>query len=278
MGISEPNLAKEVPDSQSAFFMKKIIPLFVILAAALCSVWAVKPFPTDPVEKAKALERYKQGLAIYAKAQKLYYAKKYEEANATYEEALTLFQDGPKPDIANSLNILGNVYLNENPRTALWYYARALSIRIADHGQEHEAVASSYNKVGVACMKMEEYDRAIAYFGGALGIFKRVIKKQHSGHFGANHCHLGNAYAAKKDYKSAVSHYEQALAVFLKVFGEKHPNIARVKRDLGFALVEKGDKKEGLVLLEEAKAMYIATEGAGYVETQELIEKLKKLK
>ena len=265
-------------DSQSGFSMKKIIPLFLLLAMALGSAWAVKPFPTDPVEKAKALERYKQGLALYAKGQKLYYAKKYGDANATYEQALTLFQDGPKPDIANSFNILGNIYLNEDPRVALWYYARALSIRIADHGQEHEAVASSYNKVGVACMKMEEYDRAIAYFSGALGIFKRVIRKKDSGHFGANHCHLGNAYAAKKDYEQAVSHFEQALAIFLKVFGEKHPNIARVKRDLGFALIEKGDKKKGLMVLEEAKVIYIATEGAGYVETKELIEKLKKLK
>ena len=258
--------------------MKNFIPFLILLTLPFAMAWAVKELPKDPVERAKALERYKQGLALYAKGQKFHREKKYDDANATYEEALTLFRDGPKPDIANSYNSLGNVYLTEEPQIALWYYSKALTIRLADHGQEHEAVASSYNKVGMACMKMEEYDRAIAYFGGALGIFKRVIKKQHSGHFGANNCHLGNAYAAKKDYDSAVSHYEQALAIFLKVFGEKHPNIARVKRDLGFALVEKGDKKKGLVLLEEAKVMYIATEGAGYIETQELIEKMKKLK
>ena len=155
-------------DSQSGFSMKKIIPLFLLLAMALGSAWAVKPFPTDPVEKAKALERYKQGLALYAKGQKLYYAKKYEDANATYEQALTLFQDGPKPDIANSFNILGNIYLNEDPRVALWYYARALSIRIADHGQEHEAVASSYNKVGVACMKAAQFSPHLLTFQGQI--------------------------------------------------------------------------------------------------------------
>ena len=39
-------------DSQSGFSKKKIIPLFLLLAMALGSAWAVKPFPTDPVEKA----------------------------------------------------------------------------------------------------------------------------------------------------------------------------------------------------------------------------------
>ena len=258
--------------------MKNFIPFLILLTLPFAMAWAVKELPKDPVERAKALERYKQGLALYAKGQKFHREQKYDEANATYEEALTLFRDGPKPDIANSYNSLGNVYLTEEPQIALWYYSKALTIRLADHGQEHEAVASSYNKVGMACMKMEEYDRAIAYFGGALGIFKRVIKKKYSGHFGANHGHLGVAYAAKKDYDKAVEHFAQALEIFLQVFGEKHPNIARAKRDLGLALVETGEKKKGMKYLEAAKDMFIATEGAGYIETKELVEKLRELK
>ncbi|MBL61946.1 MAG: hypothetical protein CMI30_00920 [Opitutae bacterium] len=251
--------------------------LFPIFLACL-GVWAVKPFPKDPVERAKALERYKKGLALYAKGQKLHRESKYDEANATYEQSMVFFQDGPKPDVANSFNSLGNAYLTEKPKIALWYYGRALAIRQADHGQNHETVASSYNKVGMACMRMEEYDRALAYFEGALRIFKRVIAKKDSGHFGAGHSHLATAYAAKKDFPKAVHHYEAALEIFVRVFSEKHPNVARAQRDLGFALIESGNKARGMELLQQAKATFTATEGAGYIETKELVEKMDKLK
>lgn len=254
------------------------VSLLFTLFAAWLGAWAVKPFPKDPVERAKALERYKQGLALYAKGQKLHRERKHEEANATYEQAMVFFQDGPKPDVANSFNSLGNAYLIDHPNVALWYYARALSIRKADHGQNHEAVASSYNKVGMACMRMEEYDRAIAYFEGSLRIFKRVIAKKDSGHFGAGHSHLGTAYAAKKDFAQAIHHYEAALGIFIRVFSEKHPNVARAQRDLGLILVENGNKAKGMELLQQAKATFTATEGAGYIETKELVEAIEKLK
>ena len=248
-----------------------------ILITCGISSWAIKPFPTDPVERSKALERYKQGLKLYATGQKLHNEGKYEDANSTYGQAMALFQDGPKPDMANSYNRLGNSYLEDDPDRALWYYAKALSIRIQDHGQINETVAASYNNVGMTCMKMMEYDRAIAYFEAARNIFLRVSPKQDSGHVGASYGRLGSVYAAKEEYAEAVLHYEKALGIFLKVFGEKHPNIARAKRDLGYALVKKGEKKKGLDMLLEAKDIFIATEGAKYVETQELIKSIKKL-
>ena len=139
-------------------------------------------------------------------------------------------------------------------------------------------MASSYNHVGVACIKMEEYDRAITYFEGAMNIFWRVNHKRDNAQVGAGHIHLGSTYTAKKEHQKAVEHFEKAADIFLKVFGPKHPNVARVKRDLGFAVIEKGDKKRGLALLLEAKDLFDATMGAGFIETQELVEKMNKLK
>ncbi len=270
-------------EESTAKLLNPMIPrsLISLLVASLCaasSAWAVKPFPKDPVEKAKALERYKQGLALYAKGQKFHREKKFDDANATYGKAMDLFLDGPKPDMANSYNSLGNAFLQKEPEIALWYYARALAIRKQDHGQEHEAVASSYNHVGIACIKMEEYDRAITYFEGAMNIFWRVNRKRDNAQVGAGHIHLGSTYTAKKEHQKAVEHFEKAADIFLKVFGPKHPNVARVKRDLGFAVIENGDKKRGLALLLEAKGLFDATMGAGFIETQELVEQMNKLK
>jgi len=260
--------------------MRSLLPFcaLVTFILTLGITQAAKQLPKDPVERAKALERYKQGLALYSKGQKLHRDKKYADANATYGEALALFQNGPKPDLANSFNSLGNAYLNEEPRTALWYYAKALDVRIKEHGQEHETVGSSYNHVGMVCMKMEEYDRAIAYFEGAMDIFRRVSTKRHDPHVAANHIHLGAAYTAKEMHDEAVQHHEKALAIFLKVFGEKHPNIARAKRDLGYALIEKGgEKKRAKTVLLEAKELFIATKGANHEETREVIQRIAKL-
>ena len=64
----------------------------------------------------------------------------------------------------------------------------------------------------------------------------------------------------------------------MNISGSKHPNVARAKRDLGYALIKNGDKKEGLEMLLEAKDVFIATEGAQYIETQELIQRIKKLR
>ncbi len=261
--------------------MKKSLKLFVILGIYVtffATSHGVKPFPKDPVERAKALERYKQGLGLYAKGQKLHGEGKYEDANATYGQAMELFQDGPKPDMANSYNRLGNVYLTDDPYVALWYYAKALAIRRRDHGREHETVASSFNNVGMVCMQMEEYDRAITYFGAAMGIFRRLNRKPNNGQVASGHSRIGSAYLAKKEYAEAVSHYEKGADMFLNVFGRKHPNVARAKRDLGYALIEKGEKKKGIGILLEAKEIFIATEGAKHIETQELEKSIRKLR
>ncbi len=243
--------------------------LFSIGALASASGLAAKPLD------AEALERYKQGLALYAAGQKLHDAGKYDEANATYGQALNLFRDGPKPDMGNCYNRLGNAYLTKEPRKALWYYSQALGIRRIDHGREHPAVATSLNNVGMACMRMEEYDHALSYFEAAMDIFRKVIPVKDNRHVATNHNHIGMACAAKKLHDKAVLHHKEALRIYLKIYGDKHPNVARSKRELGFAHLNRGDKKTALALLHEAKDILIATEGADYVETKELVQKLK---
>ena len=256
----------------------KVCSISSLLCLSVFPTWAAKPFPKDPAERAKALERYKQGLGLYAKGQKLHSDEKYDEANATYVQAMALFQDGPKPDMANCYNRLGNAYLEKTPEKAFWYYSEALSIRRQDHGDEHEAVAASHNNAGTACMKMKEYDQAIAHFESSMKIFQRATSARDKRQVGASHNRLGNAYAAKDEHGEAKRHHEKALEIFLKVFGPKHPNIARSKRDLGYAMIRNKEKKQGLALLMEAKDIYIATEGAQYVETLELIQNIKKLR
>ena len=261
--------------------MKKLIKvcgLSSLLSLFVLGVWAAKPFPKDPAERAKALERYKQGLSLYAKGQKLQSNGKLDEANATYGQAMALFQDGPKPDMANCYNRLGNAHLEKTPEKSLWYYSEALSIRRKDHGEEHEAVAASHNNAGTACMKMNEYDQAIVHFESSMKIFQRVTSARDKRQVGASHNRLGNAYAAKDEHGEAKRHHEKALGIFLKVFGPKHPNIARAKRDLGYAMIRNKEKKQGLDLLMEAIDIFKATEGDQYIETLELIQNIKKLR
>jgi len=249
--------------------------IFLCLGSA---AYCVKPFPKDPILRAKALERYKKGLKLYSEGQKLHEQGKFEDANTTYGKAMEFFGDGPKPDMANSYNRLGNEYLTDNPYFALWYYGKALSIRRKDHGREHESVASSFNNVGMVCIHLKEYDRAIAYFEAAMGIFSKVNPKQNNGQVASCHNRIGSAYLAQKKFQQAVSHYEKGADMFLKTFGQKHPNVARAKRDLGFAYLEKGEKKKALDLLLQAKDIFTATEGAASIEAQELTKRLKKLR
>jgi tetratricopeptide (TPR) repeat protein len=261
--------------------MKKFLQvctLLMFLCLPVFPIWAAKPFPKDPAERAKALERYKQGLGLYAKGQKLQSDGKYDEANATYGQAMVLFQDGPKPDMANCYNRLGNAYLEKTPEKALWYYSEALSIRRQDHGEGHEAVAASHNNAGTACMKMKEYDQAITHFERSMNIFQRATSARDKRQVGAAHNRLGGAYSAKNEHGEAKRHQEKALEIFLKVFGPNHPNVARAKRDLGYAMIQNKEKKQGLTILNEAKDIFIATEGAQYIETLELIQNIKKLR
>jgi tetratricopeptide (TPR) repeat protein len=258
-------------------FLKTSI-LSIFLCLTVFPAWAAKPFPKDPVERAKALERYKQGLGLYAQGQKLQSTGKYDEANATYSQAMNLFQDGPKPDMANCFNRLGNVYLDKTPERSLWYYKEALRIRMQDHGEAHEAVAASHNNAGTACIKMKKYDQAIAHFESSMGIFQRATSAKDKRQVGATHNRLGSAYTAKNEHGEAKRHHEKALEIFLKVFGPNHPNIARAKRDLGYSMIQNKEKRQGLAILNEAKDIYIATKGAQYIETLELIQNIKKLR
>ena len=130
----------------------------------------------------------------------------------------------------------------------------------------------------MVCIHLKEYDRAIAYFEAAMGIFSKVNPKQNNGQVASCHNRIGSAYLAQKKFQQAVSHYEKGADMFLKTFGQKHPNVARAKRDLGFAYLEKGEKKKALDLLLQAKDIFTATEGAASIEAQELTKRLKKLR
>jgi hypothetical protein len=43
-------------------------------------------------------------------------------------------------------------------------------------------------------------------------------------------------------------------------------------------MIQNKEKKQGLTILNEAKDIFIATEGAQYIETLELIQNIKKLR
>ena len=195
----------------------------------------------------------------------------FEKARCHYEEALQILRELTKknpeaylPDVATSLNNLGNLLCNTNDlKKAQDYQEEALQIRRELAKQNPGAylpkVATSLNNLGNLLRNTNDLKKAQDYYEEALRILRKLAQQNPEAYkpdVATSLNNLGVLLCDTNDLKKAQDYQEEALQILRKLAqqnpGAYLPKVAGSLNNLGVLLCDTNDLKKAQDYQEEA--------------------------
>ena len=168
---------------------------------------------------------------VYCKQGKLREAKDHHERALSLLKSLT--NENPTPEIADSLNKLGNVcYSLGDFGGAKNWFRQSLAIREELYGWYHTTVAASLNNLGCVSSALGEHDIAKYYYQRSLAIEEQVNGKFHP-RVADCLCNLGIVYSELGSTEKAIQYHEQALKMRKELYSPDHFLISESYNNLG---------------------------------------------
>jgi len=159
------------------------------------------------------------------------------------------------PDIATSLNNVGNCYGEQGDlKAALEYAQQALTMRRVLFGEQHPDIAASLNNVGSCYGEQGDLKAALEYAQQALTMQRALFGEQHPA-IATSLNNVGHWYGQQGDLKAALEYAQQALTMRRALFGEQHPDIATSLSNVGSWYGEQGDQRTALEYAQQALTM-----------------------
>lgn len=163
-----------------------------------------------------------------------------QDALTVGEKALALFEkDGRKPDIAESLNNLGDILREKGQLAeASDKMKQAYAIRIQSFGDFHPTVAQSHSSLGQLYHLQDKFADALVSFNKALEILNKgknqreIAKTLHN---------IAAVYHSQDKVDDAIIASKQALEKLISLLGDKHPDVATAFSSLAILYHEKGN-------------------------------------
>ena len=199
----------------------------------------------------------------------------FEKARHHYEEALQihreLAQQNPEaylPDVATSLNNLGNLLSDTNDlKKAQDYYEEALQIHRELTQQNPEAylpkVATSLNNLGVLLSDTNDRKKAQDYYEEALQIHRELAQQNPEAYLpdvATSLNNLGNLLRDTNDLKKAQDYYEEALQIRRELAQQNPeaylPDVATSLNNLTILYLELEKKEDAEKAYQEAHDIY----------------------
>ena len=195
----------------------------------------------------------------------------FEKARRHYEEVLQALRElakqnleAYKPDVATTLNNLGNLLRNTNDlKQAQDYYEEALQIRRELMGKNPEAykpyVATTLNNLGSLLRATNDLKKAQDYYEEALQIHRELAQQNPEAYLpdvAASLNNLGVLLRDTNDLKKAQDYYEKALQIHRELAQQNPeaylPKVAASLNNLGVLLHNTNDLKKAQDYQEEA--------------------------
>lgn len=130
----------------------------------------------------------------------------------------------------------------------------ALQVREQLYGNNHEAVAASYNDLGVVYSQIDK-DKALEFYEKAQVIYQRIHGNEHP-KIAIGNTNIGNLYRELELYGDAINNLETAAKTWKKLYPDGHQNEAFVHRLLGQTYFNMGNNQTALTYFERALAQY----------------------
>ena len=192
----------------------------------------------------------------------------FDKARSHYEEVLQVHrelseQDSEvyKPDIATTLNNLGNLHCDTNDfKQAQVYYMEALQIYREVSKQNPEAykpaVATSLNNLGVLLKETNELEQARAYYEESLALYRELSEQNPKAYMldvAMSLNNLGVLLKNTNELEQARACYEESLALYREL-SEQTPKA--YMSDVAMSLNNLGNLLKDTNELEQARACY----------------------
>ncbi|XP_019644151.1 PREDICTED: uncharacterized protein LOC109485155, partial [Branchiostoma belcheri] len=134
----------------------------------------------------------------------------------------------PHPDIASSLNNIGNCWRDlGDQRKAISYHEQSLKMRKAIYGETtpHPDIADSLNNIGACWLDLGDRRKAIRYHEQSLKM-KKAIYGETTPHpdIAGSLNNIGTCWSDLGDQRKAVRYYEQSLKMKKAIYGETTPH------------------------------------------------------
>jgi tetratricopeptide (TPR) repeat protein len=130
------------------------------------------------------------------------------------------------PDVAESLNVLGNALQNTGQlEEAEAVHRRALTLREAAEGLDRIAIGQSAHNLAIVRFALNDYDEAERLYKRAAAIEEEVHGPDNHNFASSLHT-LAILYESQARYDEAVEYEQRALEIRQKVLGEDHPHVS----------------------------------------------------
>jgi CHAT domain-containing protein/Tfp pilus assembly protein PilF len=220
--------------------------------------------------------RLKEADRLYQQFEELYARGKYTEATEPARQTLTIREallGAYHPDVAQSLNALGRLFLSKGyDGEARAYFRRALEMNQALYPRErfpqgHPRLATSMNDLAAVLDTQGDFGAARGYFQRALEMSQALYpKKQYPyGHpdLAANLNNMGSLLQDQGNYGQARGYLQRALEMYQALYQETryphgHPDLATNLDNIGTLLQDQGNYGEARGYLRRAVEMYQA--------------------
>ena len=160
------------------------------------------------------------------------------------------------PDLARSLNALGNVHLDRGEYDdALGRYREALELREKVFGPGHPVVAGTLNNVSITLRRKGDFDGAVEALERAVRIYEASSSTDHPALARAFN-NLGLVLRDGGDPIAAEAQHRRALELRERMLDPEHPDLGDSLTGLARALSDQGRHDEAEPLLERALQMY----------------------
>jgi CHAT domain-containing protein len=185
------------------------------------------------------------------------YRGKQDEALELLLSAEKAYPENAGLEKAETYNLLGIVYWNNQNRTlALQYHQEALKLRMRLLDDENIKIADSYNNIGLIYLKTEPVQAKI-YLNKALRIYEAQLGTLNP-KVAFVLLNLAQASSQQFRYKEAERFVLQVEQIWKNLYGDiDHPNIAFTTVISGQLKSSKGDHQQALILQQSALQQYI---------------------
>lgn len=137
--------------------------------------------------------------------------------------------------VAKAYDILGfPCYYNSMFDSTIYYWGKALQIRIELLGEKNTSVANYYNNIGIVYDDKNEYDVALQYYFKSLEIRKVLLGEKHTD-VAMSYNNIGVVYRKKIETDLAIEYYLKSLQIYKEKLGVNHIDVAMTYNNIGIA-------------------------------------------
>ncbi|MBI5478308.1 MAG: tetratricopeptide repeat protein [Deltaproteobacteria bacterium] len=167
--------------------------------------------------------------------------------------------------------IAGVYYAEAKYDKQLVHNQRALALRQRAFGNQHMAVASSLNNLGVTHSGLGNPRQAAEYFDRGREVFEIASGPDHPD-VALALMNLAGVHGTLGEFAKQRAEAERSVAIFEKAAGLEHPHTAMAVANLAAAFHNQESHEEALKLYRRALAVYEKTEGPKHPDTAGAME------